>query len=408
MKQAQIICPVCEIKISTLELPQGKNAHCPRCDTQLYRGSHKPLRDNLFLALTGLLFLIPCLFFPFVTIRLFNINFSANLVSGSYALMKESSVILGFIVLFCSVLTPLIVFGTVITAHWGLTRQHFTIFKYSLLIFQRLKHWMMLDVFLLGIAIAFFKLSEYATITPKMGLACIFLTQIVTIFLLSRLSVSRYWQRWQSSEQFQFDDVQTHCHHCHLSQPESQSCVRCGFIIHKRKPNSIQKTWAFLITAAILILPANLLYISIFYSNGKRYEDTIFSGVISFVKSGMPEIAFIIFVASIAVPIAKIIGLIYILIGIQFKHVTDYTRRMKIYLFVKWIGKWSILDLYVIAITIALVDRDQILDFLPGPAAIAFAGVVILTMLAAESLDPRLIWDDSASNTPQKESLHEK
>lgn len=405
--QAQIICPTCEIKITTSGIPKKKNAHCPRCNTQLYRGNQHLLKNDLFLAISGLLFFIPCLFFPFVTIRLFNINFSANLFSGSYVLMKETSIILGFVVLFCSILTPLIVFGSVITAHWGLKHQNFSVFKYSLLIFQRLKHWMMLDVFLLGIAIAFFKLSEYATINPQLGLACIFLTQIVTIFLLSRMSVRRYWHKWKPASHFKFKKVDSHCRHCHLSQPEADSCQRCGFTMHKRKPNSIQKTWAYLITASILIFPANMLLISIFYSNGKRFEDTIFSGVISFIDSGMPLIGLIIFIASIAVPIAKIAGLIYILTSIQLKSVTHYTRRMKIYLFVKWIGKWSILDLYVIAITIALVDRDQILDFSPGPAAIAFAGVVVLTMLAAESLDPRLIWDNYPTNKEKNELTDE-
>lgn len=406
-KQAQIICPTCEIKITTCEIPNNKNAHCPRCNTQLYCGNQSHLKSNLFLAVSGLLFFIPCLFFPFVTIRLFNINFSANLFSGSYVLMKETSIVLGFVVLFCSILTPLIVFCSVITAHWGLRHQHFLVFKYSLVIFQRLKHWMMLDVFLLGIAIAFFKLSEYATINPQLGLACIFLTQIVIIFLLSRMSVRRYWQQWKPANHFQFKKVDSHCRHCHLSQPEADSCQRCGFKMRKRKPNSIQKTWVYLITASILIFPANMLLISIFYSNGKRFEDTIFSGVISFIDGGMPLIGLIIFIASIAVPIAKIVGLIYILISIQVKSLTHYTRRMKIYLFVKWIGKWSILDLYVIAITIALVDRDQLLDFSPGPAAIAFAGVVVLTMLAAESLDPRLIWDNYPTNKEKNELTDE-
>lgn len=404
--QASIICPSCDIKVNTQEIPTGVNAHCPQCDTQLYRGKQFLLHTNLMLAFSGLIFFIPALFLPFITIRLINVNFSSTIVSGSFALFNEGFIALGILIFLCSALIPLLLFISIIGAHWGLKHKHFAIFKYSLFTYQKVKHWWMLDVFLLSIAVASFKLLEYSTVTPQIGLICITFSQIIAITLIIRMSVRRYWQAWSPAEHFDFSEIESHCQHCHLSQPKTNKCTRCQQPILYRKPNSAQRTWAFLIAATVFLIPANFLEISIIFSNGIRYEDTIFSGVVTLTKGHIP-IAIVIFVASILVPVAKIVGLAYILICIQLKSATDQYQRMKLYLFVKWIGKWSILDLFVIATTIALVDRDQILDFSPGPAAIAFAAVVVLTMCAAESLDPRLIWDQPSKTNNKNESSYE-
>lgn len=404
--QASIICPSCDIKVNTQEIPTGVNAHCPQCDTQLYRGKQFLLHTNLMLAFSGLIFFIPALFLPFITIRLINVNFSSTIVSGSFALFNEGFIALGILIFLCSAVIPLLLFISIIGAHWGLKHKHFAIFKYSLFTYQKVKHWWMVDVFLLSIAVASFKLLEYSTVTPQIGLICITFSQIIAITLIIRMSVRRYWQAWSPAEHFDFSEIESHCQHCHLSQPKTNKCTRCQQPILYRKPNSAQRTWAFLIAATVFLIPANFLEISIIFSNGIRYEDTIFSGVVTLTKGHIP-IAIVIFVASILVPVAKIVGLAYILICIQLKSATDQYQRMKLYLFVKWIGKWSILDLFVIATTIALVDRDQILDFSPGPAAIAFAAVVVLTMCAAESLDPRLIWDQPSKTNNKNESSYE-
>jgi paraquat-inducible protein A len=167
-------------------------------------------------------------------------------------------------------------------------------------------------------------------------------------------------------------------------------------------------TWAYLVAATIAIFPANLIPISILITNGQRLEDTIFSGVASLVKNGMPGIAVIIFVASIVVPVAKIIGLAYLLLAIQFKRKVFHRQRMIIYFVIKWIGRWSMMDLFVISIMMTLVDRGQILDFTPGYGAVAFGIVVVLTMLAAESIDPRLLWDNYPDASKSKSEKREE
>lgn len=257
----------------------------------------------------------------------------------------------------------------------------------------------MLEVFLVSLAISCFKVQEVADIYVGLGLYCLISMQILLSVLLTKVSVRRYWDAWQPEDEHISDKLDTICHSCHLTQEALPYCRRCGSRLHHRIPKSLQKTWAYLITASIFILPANLYPISIFMNNGKRIEDTIFSGVAGLVKTGMISIAVIIFVASIVVPVAKIIGLAYILLCIQFKQRSQRLQRMRIFRIVHWIGKWSVMDLFVIAIMVALIDRGQLLDFTPGPGAIAFGVVVILTMLAAESLDSRLIWDKYEQRT---------
>ncbi|WP_084705522.1 paraquat-inducible protein A [Vibrio mexicanus] len=420
------LCQGCELPVEVVPVAHGKSAYCPRCGTQLYRGGKPSLSGNLAIAITCLLLFIPSHFFEFISIRLVGVMIPATLPAGTLTLMSEGFVILGLLILFCSSIAPLLVCTSVATAHLALRYRWFKVLKYSLVLVQQLKHWVMLDVFLVSIAVSCFKLQDYSDIFVGPGLLGLVMLQLTTVLLITRVSVRRYWEAWRSEKAFHFEKKQVHCHSCHLSQPEGESCVRCGSELHHRMPNSVQKTWAYLIAATIAIFPANLIPISILITNGKRLEDTIFSGVASLVNTDMLGIAIIIFVASIVVPVAKILGLGYLLLAIKFKRKVFHKQRMMIYFAVKWIGKWSVMDLFVISIMMTLVDRDQILNFTPGFGAVAFGAVVVFTMLAAESLDPRLIWDNyskrersqnsspitpkpvkSASNQNEKELEHE-
>ncbi|MGR4990341.1 PqiA/YebS family transporter subunit [Vibrio rotiferianus] len=389
------LCQGCELPVDTLLLPRGKHAYCPRCGTQLYRGGSPSLSGNLAIAVTCLLLFIPSHFFDFISIRLVGVMIPATLPAGMITLMDEGFVALSLLILFCSSLAPFIVCSSVVVAHASMKLRWFNGIRISLWLVQHLKHWVMIDVFLVSIAISCFKLQDYSDIFVGPGLIGLVLLQLFTVLLITRISVRRYWEAWQPERAFHFEHKDIHCHECHLSQPEGDKCQRCHHALYHRKPNSIQKTWAYLIAATIAIFPANLIPISILITNGRRLEDTIFSGVAGLVKNGMYGIAVIIFVASIIVPVIKILGLAYILLCIKFKRSVFHKQRMMVYFAVKWIGKWSVMDLFVISIMMTLVDRGQILDFTPGYGAVAFGIVVVLTMLAADSIDPRLIWDNA-------------
>jgi paraquat-inducible protein A len=189
------------------------------------------------------------------------------------------------------------------------------------------------------------------------------------------------------------------CHDCGLLVPAGSTgpghgrCPRCGAALHARKPNSIARAWAFLLAAAVMYVPANVLPMTVTSALGTVQADTIMSGVIYFIHSGSWEIAAVIFIASIFVPMAKLIILIFLLTSVQLRCRWRPRDRTVLYRMTELVGRWSMVDVYVVTILVALVKLGAVANIEAGPAAVFFAIVVVLTMLAAESFDPRLIWD---------------
>lgn len=195
------------------------------------------------------------------------------------------------------------------------------------------------------------------------------------------------------------------CHSCHLvcRAPGSRAaarlvCPRCGAALHPRKPNSIGRTWALVLAAVIFYVPANVLPITKVISFGKAQSDTIMSGVIYFIQTGMWPIALVIFTASVFVPLAKLFILSYLLISVQRQSKWRPKDRTRLYRITEAIGRWSMVDIYVVTILVALVNLGSLATIEAGPGAIFFAAVVVTTMFAAMSFDPRLIWDQRESN----------
>lgn len=185
------------------------------------------------------------------------------------------------------------------------------------------------------------------------------------------------------------------CHHCETVQAADRSrCSFCGHTLHGRKRYSIQRTWIFLITALILYVPANVLPIMITYEMGTETFNTIAGGVVSLWENGDYLISVIILVASLLVPLAKFAAMITLCLGEQFNLVDKPHNRVAIYRLTEFVGRWSMVDVFVVAFLASLIQLGNLMSVYPGPAALAFAGVVIFSMLAANSLDPKLFWDD--------------
>jgi paraquat-inducible protein A len=170
-------------------------------------------------------------------------------------------------------------------------------------------------------------------------------------------------------------------------------CPRCGAHLHLRKPDSLARTWACLIAAIILYIPANVLPVMDTSSLFGAQKDTIMSGVVYLWTSGSWPLAVLVFIASIAVPMLKILAISFLAISANFRSTWQPDQRARIYRLVELVGRWSMLDIYVIAVLTALVQFNALATVRAGPAAIAFGAVVVLTMFAAMSFDPRLIWD---------------
>lgn len=186
------------------------------------------------------------------------------------------------------------------------------------------------------------------------------------------------------------------CHMCNLvakAGDHAAACARCGSPLHIRKPDSIARSWAFLIAGYILFVPANVLPIMHTSSLFGAQSDTIMSGIVYLWSSGSWHLAVIVFIASMLVPSTKLLALTFLLISVQRRSLWDPIQRTKMYRILEMVGRWSMLDIFVVAIMVALVQLQSLATIHAGLGAVAFGAVVVLTMFAAMEFDPRLIWD---------------
>ena len=184
------------------------------------------------------------------------------------------------------------------------------------------------------------------------------------------------------------------CHLCYKLAPVAlHACPRCGSALHLRKPDSLQRTVALLATASLLYIPANVLPIMTTDQLGNEIDSTIMGGVVLLLQMGSIPVAAVIFIASVLVPLGKLFALSWLCWSVFRRHGTSHRQRTVLYRATEFIGRWSMTDVFVITILVALIHFGGLLTITAGVASIAFGGMVIVTMLAAESFDPRLIWD---------------
>lgn len=195
------------------------------------------------------------------------------------------------------------------------------------------------------------------------------------------------------------------CHACTLLVPTPTgagrhvgTCPRCGAALHGRKANSINRAWALLIAAFIFYFPANYFPIMTVISFGQGTPDTILSGVVHLIEAEEWPIAILVFFASVFVPILKIVILAFLLLSVQFRSRWRPKDRTLMYRVTESIGRWSMIDIFMISILVGLVKLGAVATIEAGIGATSFAVVVILTMFAAMSFDPRLIWDNAEEN----------
>jgi paraquat-inducible protein A len=178
-------------------------------------------------------------------------------------------------------------------------------------------------------------------------------------------------------------------------------CPRCGAELHFRHPNAVQQTWALLVAAAVCFIPANTLPVMVSNALGSSTPDTILGGVHFLYESGSWPLALIVLVASFMIPLGKLMALVWLLLAVQRGVRGGESQRMRLHRLVHLIGPWSMLDVFVATFTVALVQLSPLMSVEPGPGVLFFAAVVVFTMLAAESLDPRLLWDRNGVDSPR-------
>ncbi|PKH26920.1 hypothetical protein CIG19_03780 [Enterobacterales bacterium CwR94] len=391
-------CPQCDTLFSLPNVKSTQSAHCPRCNAKILQGRDWSITRLTAMAV-AMIILMPLAFSePLMTIRLLGARISASLLEGILQMARAGDVIAAAMVAFCSIGAPVTLAASllylVIGHRLGMN------LRPVLLMLDKLKEWVMLDIYLVGIAVATIKVKDYAEINIGHGLVAFIVLTVVSVVTLIHLNMEQLWQRFypQPDALVPAASLQV-CLNCHYTgQPDDKCrCPRCHTPLRFRRRHSLQKSWAALIASVVLLVPANVLPISVIYLNGARQEDTIFSGIVSLAAGNMP-VAAVVFIASILVPLTKVVVMFALLISIHFNCAQGLRTRIRLLRLVTWIGRWSMLDLFVISLTMSLINRDQLLAFTMGPAAFYFGSAVILTILAVEWLDSRLLWDAHGSN----------
>ncbi|QXN65045.1 membrane integrity lipid transport subunit YebS [Serratia fonticola] len=395
-------CCECDLLFTLPPLTRNQAAYCPRCNAKVVNGRDWSMTRLTAVAVTMLL-LMPFAFSePLISIRLLGTKINASLLEGIWQMSSQGDPFTASMVAFCTIGAPLTLSLSLLYLWFGHALG--MNLRPVLLMLERLKEWIMLDIYLIGMVVAAIKVKEYADIEPGSALIAYLALTLLSLLTLIHMNLEQMWERYYPQEQPEGKPEALHvCLACNFTgfQDERGRCPRCHVPMCHRQPYSLQKTWAALIAAIVLLIPANLLPISVVYANGARMEDTIFSGVVSLANSGNMPIAAIVFIASVLVPFTKVIVLLVLLFSIHFKTSHSLKTRIRLLRLVTWVGRWSMLDLFVISLMMSLINRDQLFSFTMGPAAFYFGSAVILTILALQWLDSRLIWDAHATGNAE-------
>lgn len=386
-------CPQCDILFRLPVLKRNQSAWCPRCSAKIRDGRDWSLSRLGSMAIAMMLLMPFAWMEPLLRLHLLGVRIDANVLQGIWQMTDQGDPLTAAMVLFCAIGAPALLVISI--AYLWLGNVLGMNLRPVLLMLERLKEWVMLDIYLVGIGVASIKVQDYAFLQPGVGLIAFVSLTLLSILTLIHMNVEELWERFYPQRPALRPDpnlqVCTGCHYTGHRDPRGR-CRRCHTPLRHRRPQSLQKSWAALIASVMFLLPANLLPISIIYVNGARQDDTILSGIMSLANSNV-AIAGVVFIASILVPFTKVIVLFTLLVSIQFKCEQGLRTRILLLRLITWIGRWSMLDLFVISLTMSLINRDQLLAFTMGPAAVYFGAAVILTILAVEWLDSRLLWD---------------
>ena len=405
-----IACHECDLLHREIPLPPGRAACCVRCGAKLYRVENRGIDHTLALTLAAAVLFILANIFPIIGLQIQTTRNDTSLVSAVHALWNQGMWPVAGLVFFTTFLAPSAVLAIMIHILLALKRGRIPAgFTLVMRLLRICNPWGMVEVFIIGVIVALVKLAHYGTLIPGIALWSLGALTLLMAATASSFNVRDIWKPGAlcapTGKHTKSETPVTaaargllSCHACGLLSRGGHGgrtlhCPRCSEPLHVRKPNSVARSWAFLIAAYILYIPANILPIMETSSLFGAQADTIMSGIVYLWHSGSWDLALVVFIASIMVPLLKLIALTLLLISVQRRSTWQPVQRAKLYRVVELVGRWSMLDIYVVAILAALVQIGALATVNAGPGALAFGAVVVLTMFAAMEFDPRLIWD---------------
>ena len=365
-----IVCEQCHTQVHIPVLAHRQRAVCPVCNHTLI--SHRDGASETLLAYTfsALIFFLLSLPFNFLTFKASGQKHSIDLPTGITVLIENDYLSLAIITSLATLLLPGMVLGGLLILSLAQiqNRRPFYLPRLYKLV-KALLPWSMAEIFLVGTLVSLIKITELADVSIGLSFYAFVGFSAFTALCISQFDPTRY-AMWMSQGQ--------------PPQPKP--------LCEAQAQESIQRTWALLITACILYIPANVLPIMYTEFFGQETPNTIIGGVISLWESGSYPVAIIILVASVVVPVAKIIILAWLNFSVQREKTTSKQLRIRYYRITEAIGRWSMIDVFVVAVLVSLIQMGNTMSIYPGQAALAFCAVVFVTMIAAMTFDSRLIW----------------
>ncbi|WP_428536370.1 paraquat-inducible protein A [Rhodopila sp.] len=394
-------------------MPPGARAVCERCDAVLRHTRRNPLSLPLALNISALILFLLGATLTLIAVSTAGQERIAGLVSGPSEMEQYGLWEISLVVLITTVAAPLARVLCMLAVLGGLHLKRPPAELREIYAWvEHLRPWSMVEIYLLGLLVAYVRLSGMTTV--NLGPAIYALAGLMVIMVLAdyMLDGQAVWEAMEPPNRRRRRVLDVNpmtsdrpgrnvlrwrigCDTCGLVSRAAPGmrCTRCGFRLRIRKPNSMPRTWAFAIAAMMLYIPANIYPVLTVVRLGAGQPSTILGGVQELAELGMWPLAALVFFASVAVPVLKLIGLILLLVPTHLGSNWAMRDRTVLYRVVDAIGRWSMIDIFMESILVGVVQFGKLASVYPGPGAIAFAAVVILTMLAAHSFDPRLMWD---------------
>ena len=392
-------CPDCGLFQRIPSLRPGFLAECPRCDKVLRKRRRNSFTTVSALMIAGLAIFTLLIYQPLLGINMFGRQLETTLPVLPFAFDQFGMAELAVLVFTVTLIAPVLKLATTAVVLVGLRRPGVNPNTLATLARVRawLTPWAMTEVFLLGLFVAYTRLTVYATVQIGPALYAMAALMLVMVAADAWLDEHALWDaigRLQPPAPARLGSpigCDT-CGHVAIGRP-GDDCPVCASHLRVRKPEPIARCWALVGAAAALYIPANILPVMTIIKLQRVYETTILGGVDELIEYKMWPLAIIVFTASIAVPVIKLVLLCYMLILTQRRSGHALRRRAKMYRLVEVIGRWSMIDVFMITILTSLVRVGSIASVIPGLGIVCFAGVVILTMLATACFDPRVMWD---------------
>ncbi|MGF1759548.1 paraquat-inducible protein A [Photobacterium sagamiensis] len=428
--EPMIACEECGLVIALPKLSDGQKAACPRCHHTLIKQISMPFQRPFAYGIACLIMLVLSVSFPFMSFSVQGITQEITLLHAAKMLQHFENSLLAMLLLLTVVVLPAGYITAVLYLYRQASRhqciesssQHMRILKRVYRGTFRIEPWIMVDVFLIGVLVSLIKIASLADVGLGMSFWAFCVYSMLVVKCVSMVDRTWLWQQFIPMQTLEgvkvgdthMSDNHVSCHTCSQLNPlpatSHAKCNRCGSTLHRYSPNqSLQRAWALLIASAVFYIPANLYPIMYTVSLGNSEGSTILGGVVLLWQFGSYPIAMVIFLASVVIPLAKMFSLAWLYISAQRigdRSTTQVIQRLRLYRMTELIGRWSMIDVFVVAILVALVQLHNLMAILPGPAALSFAVVVVFTMLSAMTFDPRAFWTSSDSQQGANDEEH--